>query len=639
MSADQFLSLFTQAVILIVLVATVRDAIRRRRRAEIEIALFFAVIVAMLVVGDIETIFGVGGEGLTTASLVLLVALPYLLLRLVDDFSDRPAWLMHVAAVIFILLLAAMIMVPSVAAVPFVALPIGWIVIVGGYSSLAFLHEARRATGVTSRRMLAVASGSALIAGVFLFAGIGAFVPAISWVTAVVVRLLAVATAIAYYLGFAPPAILRRAWQEPELRAFLERAAALPRLPDMPTTVRQIERGAAQATGATGASLGLWDPERDRLIYVNDNDEPVELAADQAIGGKAFSQQRAVFSANAIGEDPANAQMYRDYGVEAIMAAPVTLGEKRIGVLGTYTNSAPVFADDDLRLVQLLADQAGVILENRRLIEEAARVQAREEAALLKDDFLSAAAHDLRTPLTTLLLHAEMLRRQIDKDPQQPADARRIDAIVREGNRLKVLVTDFLDAARAERGVLLGRLEPTDLVSLAQEAAEVHATLRHAIRVEADAPVITEVDPDRMRQLFDNLVENAIKYSPDGGDVVMALANGDGVVQLSVSDSGIGIPADDLPHLFQRFHRGSNVDDRRFHGLGLGLYICRSIAEEHGGQIWATSEMGVGTTFHVTLPLARAESERPAMAETPADDASRTSAPGLAQGTTGLADA
>jgi signal transduction histidine kinase len=232
-----------------------------------------------------------------------------------------------------------------------------------------------------------------------------------------------------------------------------------------------------------------------------------------------------------------------------------------------------------------------------------------------------------------------MLRRQIDKDPQQPADARRVDAIVREGNRLKVLVSDFLDAARAERGHLLGRLEATDLISLARETAEGQATPRHAIKIEAHAPVIADVDPDRMRQLVDNLVENAIKYSPDGGDIVMALANDGGTAQISVSDNGIGIPADDLPHLFQRFHRGTNVDDRRFHGLGLGLYICRSIAEEHGGQIWVTSEMGVGTTFRITLPSARAESEQPAMAEAPADETAPASVPGLTHGTTGLADA
>ena len=105
-----------------------------------------------------------------------------------------------------------------------------------------------------------------------------------------------------------------------------------------------------------------------------------------------------------------------------------------------------------------------------------------------------------------------------------------------------------------------------------------------------------------MRQLIDNLVENALKYSPADSEVlVRAWRDGD-AAHITVTDRGIGIPAADLPNLFDRFHRGSNVDDRRFQGLGLGLYICRAIVEEHGGQLSAESELGKGSTFHVVLP-------------------------------------
>jgi signal transduction histidine kinase len=637
MSADQFLTLFTQAVFVIVLAVMIRNAIRRPRRAQLDIALFFAAIVAELAIGDVETVFGLRGQPVLRAiALALIISLPYLLFRLVDDFTHQPAWLMRATALSWIVLVAVSILVPQVLTVPYVAVHIAWVVLLGGYSSLEFLRYGRTTKGVTRRRMTAVAVGSGCIAAVFLFGGIAAFEPTISPVTTILSSLAAVLCGISYFVGFAPPAILRRAWQEPELRAFLQRAAALPRLPDALTTIRQIERGAAQATGASGASLGLWDAERNRLVYVDENDQPYALPADAAIGGRVFAEQRAIFADNLAADDPAHAAMYRAYGVDTLLAAPVSVGEKRLGVLATYAATAPIFADDDLRLVQLLADQAGVILENRSLIDEHARVQAREEAARLKDDFLSAAAHDLRTPLTTLLLHAEMLRREIDRDPTAPADARRVETIVREGNRLKVLVTDFLDAARAERGQLVGTLDFVDLVPLMRDTAEVHATPRHRVRVEADGSVMSRVDTDRMRQLFDNLVENAIKYTPDGGEIVMRARCVDGGSELSVSDNGIGIPADDLPHLFQRFHRGTNVDDRRFHGLGLGLYICRTIVEEHGGTIWATSELGKGTTVHVTLPL-------PAGARQPeqptAVDPEPPVTPIIPEGTPGLADA
>jgi signal transduction histidine kinase len=127
------------------------------------------------------------------------------------------------------------------------------------------------------------------------------------------------------------------------------------------------------------------------------------------------------------------------------------------------------------------------------------------------------------------------------------------------------------------------------------------------VRIDAPSPVVGRFSADRMRQVLDNLVENAIKYSPDGGEVVVSLSQADANAVLDVTDVGIGIPAGDLSHLFDRFHRGANVDDRRFQGLGLGLYICRAIVDDHGGRIWAESRIGKGTTFHVLLPLNRAE--------------------------------
>jgi signal transduction histidine kinase len=110
-------------------------------------------------------------------------------------------------------------------------------------------------------------------------------------------------------------------------------------------------------------------------------------------------------------------------------------------------------------------------------------------------------------------------------------------------------------------------------------------------------------DARRIRQVLDHLVENAVKYSPDGGEVEMRVWSTGGAVHLTVADTGVGIPPQDLPHLFERFYRGTNVDDRRFAGLGLGLYLCRLIVEQHGGRIWATSDgHSKGSTLHLQLP-------------------------------------
>jgi signal transduction histidine kinase len=303
-------------------------------------------------------------------------------------------------------------------------------------------------------------------------------------------------------------------------------------------------------------------------------------------------------------ENPADEALYRAYRVNSVLAVPITAGSRRLGVLGLYAARAPIFAEDDLTLAHLLADQAAVILESRALIDEAARVQAREEATRLKDDFLSAAAHDLKTPLTALVAQAQLMERRAKRDPAAPADRRGLERIVRDSQRLRYLVTELLDVGRVEQGKLLGKREEIDLVTLLRESCERVASPLHPCHVEGDPSVCGSFDPVRIAQLVDNLIENAIKYSPAGGEIRLCVWQENREAHLTVTDQGIGIPAGDMPQLFDRFHRGGNVDDRRFSGMGLGLYICRGIVEQHGGRLWATSPgPGQGSTFHVALPL------------------------------------
>jgi signal transduction histidine kinase len=472
------------------------------------------------------------------------------------------------------------------------------------YCAARFVSEGRRALGVTRRRLEAVSLGSILLGGDLVFAGLGAFLaePERTVVSAMT-QLMGLGSAIAYYVGFAPPVVLRRAWQAPELRTFLTRAAQLPRLPTTLDIVRELEAGAAASTGAN-ARIGLWN-EDERLLrmWQPGTDAPIDVKPGQYLTGRAFEQQRIVYSGDPIRDDPENAARYRDAQVGAVIAAPITAGGRRLGVLALFAARPPIFALSDLELSQMLADQAAVILESRALIDHAARVKAREEATRMKEDFVSAAAHDLKTPLTTVVAQAEFLERKALRDPAAPSDVQGLQRIVRESKRLAALVTDLLDASRLEQGRLLGEREPVDLGALVTEVVARQQPGLHVCDVDVRGAVVGTYDRRRIEQLVENLVENAKKYSPEAARVKVEVSQHDGEAQIVVRDQGIGIPAADLATIFERFARASNVDDRKFHGMGLGLYICRGIVEEHGGRIWAESEVGKGSTFHVALPL------------------------------------
>jgi signal transduction histidine kinase len=166
------------------------------------------------------------------------------------------------------------------------------------------------------------------------------------------------------------------------------------------------------------------------------------------------------------------------------------------------------------------------------------------------------------------------------------------------------LIGDLRELAQVEGGGLSIQRGAVDLVGLAQEAVERVRTLTtgHAVRLEApDLPIVVAGDRDRLGQVLDNLLGNAVKYSPKGSEVLVTVEVAKGEARLRVADQGPGIPVEALPHLFERFYRGQPAAGDS--GLGLGLYISRMLVEAHGGRIWAASTSGVGSTFTVVLPL------------------------------------
>ena len=258
---------------------------------------------------------------------------------------------------------------------------------------------------------------------------------------------------------------------------------------------------------------------------------------------------------------------------------------------------------------------AQVAAERERLVqaERAARAEA-ERASRQKDEFLATLSHELRTPLTAMLGWAKVLLRKRD-DPETLV--RGLEAIERNAGAQARLIDDLLDMNRIVSGKLLLDMQPTDLGEVAQAALE-------AVRPSADAKELrlrlvvdphagpVPGDPGRLQQVMWNLLTNAVKFTPPGGSIELAIRRLECELELRVADSGIGIAADFLPYVFDRFRQGDASITRLHGGLGLGLSIARELVELHGGTISASSEgEGRGASFSVRLPLA---AERPSEA-------------------------
>jgi excisionase family DNA binding protein len=288
------------------------------------------------------------------------------------------------------------------------------------------------------------------------------------------------------------------------------------------------------------------------------------------------------------------------------IAAPITSSTGSLGVVKVFSPTTRRFSADDAALLTALAAAAAVALTNARLYLEA------RNAIRTRDEFLSTAAHDLKTPLTSVKGMAQFLRRYVGRTAMTGSE-RLVEGLARidaSATKMGQQLDELLDLTRVQIGQQLElRTRPTDLVDLARRLAGEMQQVgeRHAIRVDAETDALVGTwDSVRLGRVLENLLSNAIKYSPAGGDIVVTVGevecDGARLARLSVSDHGLGVPAADLPLIFERFQRARNVEGR-IGGTGIGLASARQIVEQHGGTISVTSQEGNGSTFTVLLPL------------------------------------
>jgi len=319
---------------------------------------------------------------------------------------------------------------------------------------------------------------------------------------------------------------------------------------------------------------------------------------------------------------------YRDlalsHGLWACWSTPIrALDGQILGTFGLYYNRPRAPTPEHLRLASLVGRTAAVIIERKhaedlraRLADERDRLLAAEHAAReqaeaairARDDFVTVVSHDLRNPLAAINWHLQMMHRRAARGDVPSAEqlVERLDLIEASITALSAQIEELHDATRLQAGHPLElQRRPTDLVALAHDSARAvqYTTDSHQVRFETALPeLVGNWDRDRLERVLANLLSNAIKYSPGGGDVLVQVRRERLDALVCVIDRGLGIPEVDLPHVFERFRRASNVGGK-IAGSGLGLAGARDIVELHGGTIAVRSEEGRGSTFEVRLPL------------------------------------
>jgi signal transduction histidine kinase len=342
-------------------------------------------------------------------------------------------------------------------------------------------------------------------------------------------------------------------------------------------------------------------------------EEPAELTWVRPLGETVLGQL-VQDGATVVSDDMAESPRYPEeleiagLGLRSRVVAPLSLAGRTLGAISVSRIDPAAFSPDEVHLVTMLGRQLATAVENIRAFEaERAAGEELRRLSALRADFVSLVSHELRGPMASVVGCASTLRqrwRTLTPDQRESFLA----LIDEETTRLAALIGDVLDTSRVEAGTFTYSFTDVDLAVLLEETASVVdlGTDDVSVRTTVPTPLPSiRGDRERLRQLVMNLLTNAVKYTVDGDEIEVRADASDGMVEVSVSDNGPGISAEEQRIIFEKFGRGSHHGSST-PGAGLGLFIARSIAEAHGGSLRVASRPGEGATFTVRLPAARA---------------------------------
>jgi signal transduction histidine kinase len=409
-----------------------------------------------------------------------------------------------------------------------------------------------------------------------------------------------------------------------ELHALTEVAKTLTMPLELPELLGAVlDKLAAVLEPAEAGTVMLWDASsgvfRPAAAFGYDITlmHDVGLRDGESITGKVydagtarlFTNPNEVASVMADMREANRAAIRRALGSDAqprsAVAVPLRAGERRFGVLVLETMHGPAeFTPGDLPFVETLADLIALAIDRAHLEGESEAIRDAQQAERLRSEVMATLSHELRTPLTAIKGYstALMLDETDWPEEQRLEFLRLIDA---ECDNLQAMINDLLDSSLIEVGQLAIERQPVRLPHLARDVAHEMQRRTEGHRLVLDFPPdfpIVDADPRRIQQVLRNILDNAIKYSPAGGLVVIRGEIRPSDVVISIADQGVGISPEDLIPLFEKYFRVKSPTGYHVAGTGLGLPVARAIVEAHGGRIWAESKVGQGTTLYFSLP-------------------------------------
>ena len=531
MDALRAIQLVTDLAYLALGIAAVSAAFRSHERAHVDVAILFGALAVTTGLQELRLISGFSlplGDLLST---MLVLVLPYALLRLVDDVADVPDWQMWVSLVLLIALAVLLALAGTATPALLVLLVTLYLVVGSCYAALAFARRAQATLGITRRRMAAVAWGCGLLAAAIVLSVLASALPPYEPLLTPLVRLSGLVSGLCFWVGFFPPNWISQAWRLPELLGYL-RPTRLMAAPEgqsgIVTDAMAIERLCAATAATTGARrvLLIREDAAQNDLYIW-GVPTARIAADHPLIARVLSAAAPIV-VNSVTPNRLPAALAAVFTAETLprtaILSPIGGEEHAVGILAAFAEKGPMFVEEDLKVVSFFAGEAAAILRMQYYRQSVSELEALREADRLKDEFMAVVSHELRTPLTAITGYSDILLRKLS-GPLNERQERQVVGVRDAARRLLSLINDLLDVSKLEAGTLDLHQAAVDPIGALERAA---ASVR-VIGANKGVSVLTReargdlppvwADDERLQQILSNLLMNAIKFTPEGGSV------------------------------------------------------------------------------------------------------------------------